>query len=372
MKIKVIITSNTAWSLVNFRLGLIKALIRKGYEVITIAPKDGYESKLIKLGCKHINIAINSRGMNPLEDLLLVWKFFKIIKDEGPDVLLTFTIKPNIYGSIAAKPFQVVVINNITGLGDAFSKKNWLKSLIMSLYRFSLLKSYKVFFQNSDDQNLFIKKKIVRKICSDRLPGSGIDISKFVPHKFQERSYIHFLFIGRLIRSKGVYEFIEAAKILKQKNIKVKFFVLGPFSHIKQEAVEKVELNNWINKGLIKYLGFSNDVRKHIKNADCVVLPSYYNEGVPRSLLEASAMGRPIITTNSVGCREVIENNVNGFVCRAKDSNDLANQLIKFTKISVKEKKLLGMQGRYKIEDQFDEDIVINKYLSSIKMYINK
>jgi glycosyltransferase involved in cell wall biosynthesis len=366
VRIKVLIALNTAWNLFNFRSGLIRALIGAGYEVVAVAPPDEYVSRLMALGCRFVPLPMDNKGTHPGRDLLLLWRFFQLLRDENPDVYLGYTVKPNVYGSLAARTLSIPVINNIAGLGAVFIKDSWLTRLVRGLYRLALLRSAKVFFQNDDDLQMFVLGGLVSPSVTDRLPGSGIDLDKFTPVSLPGGSSICFLMISRMLWEKGVGEFVEAARILKRRRVSADFYLLGSLDVQNRAAISREQMAGWVGEGIVRYIGVSDDVRAEIAAADCVVLPSFYREGTPRTLLEAAAMGRPIITTDAVGCREVVDDGVNGYLCRPRDAGDLAEKMARMMALSPTEREVMGRRGRGKVEREFDEQIVISKYLEAI------
>ncbi len=368
---KVVIALNMAWNLVNFRAGLIRALVDSGYEVVAVAPPDEYVPRLEVLGCRFVALPMDSQGTHPGRDLLVMWRFYRLLRRERPDVYLGYTVKPNVYGSLAAHALGIPVINNIAGLGAVFIKDNWLTSLLRVMYRMALSRSAKVFFQNDDDRHLFTSAGLVSEMITDRLPGSGIDLAKFTPTPLPGNSPIRFLLIARMLWDKGVGEFIEAARLLKHSGANFDFYLLGFLDVQNPAAISRKQMDDWLDEGVVRYLGVSDDVRAEITAADCVVLPSY-REGTPRSLLEAAAMGRPIITTDATGCREVVEDGVNGYLCRIKDATDLANKMAQMAVLLPIERVEMGARGRKKIECEFDERIVIEKYLVTIASVLKR
>ncbi len=365
--LKVFIALNTAWNIVNFRAGLIRAMISAGYEVVAVAPPDNYVSHIKSLGCRYIPLSMNNKGTNPWEDLLLFWRFYRLMRAEKPDVYLGYTVKPNVYGSLAAHMAGVPVINNIAGLGSVFIRSNWLSGLVKILYRLALSRSKKVFFQNEDDRTMFVDNNLVSAGVADCLPGSGVDLEKFSPTPLPKKLPIRFLLIARMLWDKGIGEFVEAARILKHNGVNnVEFCLLGFLDVKNPSAISYQEMDEWVAEGVVRYLGTSEDVRKEISESHCIVLPSYYREGTPRTLLEAAAMARPIVTTDSVGCREVVDDGVNGFLCKPRDAHDLAEKMARIAELSHAEREAMGLKGREKVEREFDENIVINKYLDEI------
>ena len=367
MKKTVAIIINTTWNIYNFRLGLIKALQKEGYNVVAISPTDSYVEKLEAIGCKHYDIKINNKGTNPFEDLKLVNSYFSLFKKISPDIILAYTIKPNIYGSLAAKMLNIPVISNISGLGTVFLSKKLSSKVARGLYRFALKIPKKVFFQNKCDKSLFIRLKLVKESRTGLLPGSGVNIEDFKPIDIvRDDKKIKFLFVARLVKDKGLMEYVEAAKAIKERYDNVEFAVLGQFYRNNPTAITTKQMQEWTDSGLINYLGVSDSVKSVVAQYDCVVLPSY-REGLSRVLLEATAMAKPIVTTNTPGCRDVVEDGKNGFLCKVKNSQDLADKIEKFISLDAKEKLEMGKRGREKAVEEFSERLVISKYFQAIE-----
>lgn len=362
---RVVIAVNSTWNLLNFRSGLIRALVASGYEVVAVAPPDAYVPELTVLGCRFVPLSIDHQGTHPGRDLLLLWRFYILFRHERPDIYLGYTVKPNVYGSLAAHILGIPVVNNITGLGAVFIKDSWLTHVVRVLYRLALSRSAKVFFQNNDDRQIFILGGLVTPSITDRLPGSGIDLTKFTPSPLPGRSPLRFLLIARMLWDKGVGEFVDAARILKCRGINADFCLLGFLDVQNPAAICRKQMDDWVEEGVVRYLGVSKDVRTEIELADCVVLPSY-REGTPRTLLEAAAMGRPIVTTNSAGCRDVVDDGINGYLCQLKDAKDLADKMYIVASLSSEAREIMGYRSRKKVENEFDERTVINKYLEAI------
>ena len=344
-----------------------------------MAPDDAYSARLSELGCRFIPLSMDNQGTHPLRDLLLFLRFWLLLRRERPDVLLAYTVKPNIYGSLAAGLLGIPVVNNIAGLGAVFIKGGWLASLVRGLYRLALRRSAKVFFQNRDDRALFIDAGLVQPEQTDLLPGSGIDLTRFsaheqsssIPSAISSGRPFRFLLIARMLRDKGVVEYVAAAKQVRARLPNVECALLGFLDVQNPAAISTDEMNAWVAEGDVLYLGVSNDVRLEIAQADCIVLPSY-REGTPRTLLEAAAMVKPIITTDAVGCREVVDDGVNGYLCQVRDADDLAAKMHAMLVLSVAERAAMGQAGRKKMEMQFDEKIVNDKYLQVVGELIGK
>ena len=375
MSKKILISINTAWNLLNFRAGLIHGLISSGFEVIALAPQDKYVAELELLGCRFVHLEMDNQGTHPVRDFLLLRRYWLLLKIEKPDLCLFYTIKPNVYGSLASTICGIPFINNVSGLGAVFIQDGWLRQLVSALYRLAFRNSNQVFFQNHDDLGLFLENKLVKVGLTDVLPGSGVNLNRFTPVDDDDRktlaSPFRFLLIARMLKDKGVVEFVNAAQLLKESGVKAEFCLLG-FLDVRNPAAISIEqMKEWTDQGYVKYIGVSDDVREHIASAGCIVLPSY-REGTPRTLLEAAAMGKPIVTTNVVGCKEVVEHGVNGFLCEVKNAEDLALKMKEMLFLSEEQRKLMGQNGRIKMEKEFDEKIVIQKYLKAIDLALSE
>ncbi len=362
---RIAIVLNTSWNIYNFRMNFIQSLIQAGYEVHTIAPEDSYTPMIREAGCIHHEVKMDSRGANPIKDCALIVELVSIYRKVKPDVVLHYTIKPNVYGTIAAALLGIPVINNVCGLGTVFLKDNLVSAIAIFLYKLSFRFATKVFFQNPDDQKLFVDKKLVSANAVDTLPGSGIDLSKFQPTSFHRNEKFTFLLISRLITDKGVLEFVDAIKKLRASGVNAHFQVLGAMDPLHKRGISVDLIAEWINSGIIEYLGTTNDVREFIKNADCVVLPSY-REGTPRTLLEAASSSKPIIATDVPGCNNVVTHDFNGFLCKLKDPDDLADKMQQMISLPEEKLKEFGTNGRAKMEAEYDESLVINKYLAAL------
>ncbi|KNC09847.1 glycosyl transferase family 1 [Klebsiella sp. RIT-PI-d] len=360
------LTANTSWYIYNFRRNTILQLIEIGYCVVVVSPTDEYTKKIIALGARHIEIRMNPNGLNPFQDVKTLIEFYRIYKNTNIDVILNFTPKNNIYSTLAAFYSNKKVINNIAGLGTVFTQKNLLSWVVKNLYRISQKKADYIFFQNDDDRNVFLAANIVKFEKTMRVPGSGVDIKRF-NFSFSETYSLEFLLIARMLYQKGITYYADAARVLKKKyGDKVRFSLLGFLEPTNPSYVSPEQMDAWIKEGIITYLGVSDSVENEIEKADCIVLPSFYREGVPKSLLEAAAMGKPIITTDNVGCRDIVDDGVNGYLCKPQSLDELVNAMEKVILMSPKQRKDFSIASRKKVEKEFDEKIVINKYLDAI------
>ncbi len=362
------ITNNTSHYIIVFRLNLIRALQENGCRVIAIAPTDKYSLELEKHGVEYIPVDIDNKGTNPAKDAKLLVSLYKIYKATRPDAILHFTIKPNIYGSIAAGMLKIPVINNVTGLGTAFLSGGPLQYISERMYRFAFKKANKVFFQNDIDHKFFLGKNLVNILRSEVIPGSGVDTTRFSPriHTRQKNKFV-FLLIARVIKDKGILEYIEAAEILKSRGINFESRLLGQIGSENRGALSQNDVNSWVAKGLINYLGEHEDVRDAIADADCIVLPSY-REGTSKSLLESAAMGKPIIASDVPGCNNVVEDGFTGYLCKPRNALDLANKMEAMINLPATIRNKFGEAGRKKMTMHFDEKIVIKRYLEALSL----
>ena len=367
MKKKTIaIVLNASWNLFNFRLNLIRSIEKAGYKVVLIAPYDQY-SDILKKEFEYHDIYISNQGTNPKEDIKTFIQFYRLYKQVKPDIVLHYTIKPNIYGTLASHFLGIKSINNIAGLGTLFIKHNFVTTIAKWLYKYSQSKAEKIFFQNNDDFKLFTDEGLVEKSKCDILPGSGVDLEKFKPvTTIKKDKVFRFLLISRMLWDKGVKEYVEAAKIIKEKYPHVEFQLLGFLDVENKAAISQAQMTKWVQDGYIQYLGVSDKVQQEIAQADCIVLPSFYREGTPRALLESASMAKPIVTTDNVGCRDVVDDGINGFLCKTRDTEDLVEKLEMMLDLNAEERAEMGKKGREKMQRQFDEQIVINKYLDAV------
>ena len=369
---------NTSWNIYNFRLELMKSLQTEGYRVVAIAPRDRYSEYIEQAGFEYHQIDINNMGTNPLEDFILMSKLFRLYRKIQPDLLLHYTIKPNLYGNYAAKLAGIPVISNISGLGTVFLNNDVSSRVARELYRVSMLIPQKVFFQNPHDRDHFVETKLVAMNKTALLPGSGIDHQRYVPvgkdDNGGQQPFV-FLLIARMLKDKGVVEFVEAAQALLQRSPggrgseqqqRVEFWLLGAMYPGNPTAINDEEIAAWTKEEGIRYLGETDDVMQIIAQSDCVVLPSY-REGLSRVLLEAASMARPLITTNVPGCKDVVDDGVNGFLCLPKDAQDLAVQMQRMLQLSGDELERMGRAGRSKVIEEYSEQLVIDNYLAAVK-----
>lgn len=369
MRKKIVIVDNSTWNIYNFRLSLIKKLKAEGYLVVVVAPVDKYIHYLNdSYFTKHIPLRhLFPQTRNVFKDFLFTWELYRIFKRERPDLVLNYTIKPNIFGSLAARMARVSAIATITGLGYTFLHQGGWNQLVPWLYRLAFQKVKKVVFYNSDDRNEFVDFQITSKEKSTIIPGSGVNTNHYRPlfKRGHDRDKFVFLFIGRLLYDKGLQEFVDAARRLKRISPFSEFWVIGELNSKYPNAVPEEKLLEWISAKQIRYFGEAQDVRKYIKQANVVVLPSY-REGVPRSILEAMAMCKPIITADTAGCRETVQEGKNGKIVPVKDSEALAGAMLELFHAGEEELEKMGYYSRQKVLTTFDDKRISEQFFQMI------
>ena len=361
MRIAIVI--NTSWNIYNFRQGLVEALTEEGHELLLIAPYDDY-SKRIKSWGTYIPLDMDNTGTNPFKDALLWLRLRRIYAREQPDIALHFTIKPNIYGTLAARSHGIPSINNVSGLGTIFVNENLTSSIGRAMYSIAFSKECHVLFQNADDRNDF-NEVVSYNAPNSLVPGSGIDLRRFHYAAPPENATPRFLMVARLLKDKGVAEFLEAAEQINKNNKKAAFVLAGDLDERHVRGISKAQLDKYTSKGSLLYLGHVDNVREEMKKADWVVLPSY-REGTPRTLLEAAALGRPLITADVPGCREVVIHKTNGFLCPPRDVAGLVHALETAIGMEQPAVKQMGEKSREIAVNKFDQEIVIGHYRSLI------
>ncbi|MGH8413491.1 MAG: glycosyltransferase family 4 protein [Gammaproteobacteria bacterium] len=362
--------ANTGWYLRNFRAKLVERLEAEGYKVILAAPPDGETNNAFFQKRTFVPLRLSRKGRNPLAELLALSRVISLFRRVRPDLVLTWTPKPNIYGGIAGRLLHVPVIPNVAGLGVVFIRGGAFSRLVGWFYRFAFAHSPVVYFQNEEDRAAFINFCWVEKAKTKRLPGSGVDLGRFHPQPIPPIEPFVFLYIGRLLADKGVRELVEAARQLRAAG---RYFVVrfaGTVDAGNPTTISRQELDSWVADGIIEYLGPLDDVRPALVLAHCVVLPSYYREGVPRSLLEAAAMGRPLITTNAPGCLDAVLPGKSGFLCEPRSSDSLADCMARMLDLDPQELTAMGRTGREYMERCFSEEIVLDAYLNQCRLLI--
>lgn len=358
---KVLFLVNHDVVIYNFRYELVEALRNEGHEVVISSPYGERIEDLKALGCKYVETSVSRHGTNPIKDFGLFLTYLKLLKKEKPDMVFSYTIKPNIYGAMACGVLNIPCVANITGLGSAVENGGIMQKFTVMLYKLAFFRVKKVFFQNTENRQFFINKKIAIK-KHGLLPGSGVNLKKFSLMEYPSEETTEFAFISRIMKEKGADQYLEAAERLKEKYPNAVFHVCGFCEEDYEERLAQLQ-----RKGVIVYHGMVRDVREVLKNIHCVVHPTYYPEGLSNVLLEASATGRAIITTNRSGCREVIDDGINGYIAEQKNADDLAEKIERFINLPYEMKKEMGIMGRTKVEKEFDRQIVVDSYLSELE-----
>lgn len=360
--LKILIIANSVVGLHDFRKELISQLVCKN-RVVASTPFDDNNkvASLKETGCALINTAMDRRGMNPIRDISLLVKYHKLIKVEKPELVITYTIKPNIYGGIVCRLKKIPYAANITGLGTAFQGKGLLRKMVTMMYRFALKKAKVVFFENAGNMQLFIDEKIIQKEQAKLLNGAGVNLDRYsvLPYP-EDTDETRFVFIGRVMAEKGVNELFEAMRMLKKDGIACSLDMLGGFDENYSEKIEKAKAEGWL-----RYHGYQSDVRPFIKNCHCFVLPSWH-EGMANTNLECAASGRPIITSNIHGCLEAVEDGTSGYLCEARNCESLYNAMKKMAYLNVDERRTMGLAGRRLMEESFDKKRVVEETVRSM------
>lgn len=363
---KILILANNDVGLYKFRKELIEELL-KVYKVYISLPYGEFVPELVKLGCEFVDTQISRRGTNPITDFRLILKYRNIIKHIKPDVVLTYTIKPNVYGGLVCKILGTPYISNITGLGTSIENKGLVRKIALLLYKIGLSSASAIFFQNTENKQYFIENKIVNEDKIILIPGSGVNLDY---HKFEEYpeddGRLRILFIGRIMKDKGIEELFKAASIVKKSYPNVEFHLIGS-----KEEDYSDQMDQLIRKEIIYYHGRQNDVRPFIRNSHVIINPSYH-EGMSNVLLEAASTGRPVLASKVPGCKETFDENVSGLGFEKKNIDSLVKAIIKFIELPYEKKKKMGVHGRKKVEKEFDRNIVINAYLKEISKIIHE
>ena len=366
MKKTILVICNSSSGFYRLRKELIVEAIST-YNMIVLAPSTGFEKELEKLGCKYQKIEYDGHSINPVKELRLIKKYYKYIAAVKPDIVLTYAIKPNVYGGIICKWKRIPYIVNITGLGNAFVEKGILQTVSLLLYRRSLKKAGMVFFQNRDNLEFMLKKKVLGNGNYSLIPGSGVNLTQYKALEYPQDSIIRFFFIARIIKEKGIDQIIDAAEYF-QNAPNVEFHICGGCDDDYTDRISQMDKD-----GIITYhgvIGPLDEMVKVYRTASCVVHPTYYAEGVSNVLLEAAASARPIIATDRAGCREVIDDGINGLLVREKDSDDLIEKLKRFISMPWDERRKMGLLGREKVEREFNRERVVNAYIQTIASLI--
>ena len=360
---RILILSNLTSYTYNFRYEILQKMVESGHNVVVACHNDdeGKQKELEKLGCRMIEVPFNGKGTNPKEELKLLNTYKRLVRTERPDIVFTFTIKMNLYGGIAAKKFGVPYVPMITGLGE-LEKTGKLRAILMFLHKRVMPKAKAVVFQNQANMDFFDKNGISCKKAV-LVPGSGINLKKFGFCDYpKEDKGIRFAFIGRLTVAKGIVEYLDMAEREKKKHPDFSFLIAGVCDEEFKERVKKLQ-----DRGVVEYLGQLSDTRELLKSIHCLILPTFHPEGLSNVLLEAAATGRPAICTSRPGCREVVQNGINGLYCEAKNADDLVCVVERFCSMSEDDHKMMGQEGRNLVEQRFDRSIVVNEYMELLR-----
>lgn len=361
--IKIALVANTTWNIYNFRLNIIEKLLEEGHEVVVMAPVDEfihYKEKFSKV--RHVPIRrLDRDSINPFKDARLALEFLRLYRKEKPDLIIHYTVKPNIYGGFAARFLRIPSFAVVTGLGYAFIHNGFIKRTTKTLYKWSSPWHKKVIFENEDDKDLFVHDGLIKASQGIAVKGCGVDTRFFAKAKMNGKSDRRpvFTFIGRLLYDKGVREFIEAAHLLREKDINAEFWLVGEIDKENPSAIREDDLVRWIKDANVKYHGSTHNVRDFFNRSDCIVLPSY-REGMSRVIMEAMSMEKPVITTDTAGCRETIDDAVSGFIVPVRDAKALADAMHRFLQLSETERLAMGAHGREKAIQEFDDKIIAN------------
>jgi len=365
---RIAVLSNTAWYLFNFRLNLMLELQKAGHEVLAVAPFDSYAEKIVAAGVRFHAVPISGGGTNPFAELKSVAGLLSAFRAHKIELVLSYTPKGNLYGALAAIVGGRQFLPNVSGLGRAFIRRSFITRVVLLLYRATFRRARHVFFQNKEDMAFFIAAGLVKPENAERLPGSGVDLTRFALSAVAEPAAAPrpahapvFLLVARMLWDKGIGEYIAAARLVRQRWPDARFRLLGFLDVSNPSAVPRAQVEAWVAEGVVEYLGATDDVRPFLRDADCVVLPSY-REGVPRTLLEAAALARPIVTTDAPGCRDTVVDGETGFLCRPADAADLAAKLLLLIDLPLEQRRAMGLRGRAMIERSFDERIVLERY----------
>lgn len=361
---KILILANSDAGLYNFRKELVETLIKQ-HEVYICTPEGKRINYFQSIGCKYLPIKFDRHGVNPLAEIKIIKKYKKILNDIKPDMVFTYTIKPNVYGGMACAKLNIPYVVNITGLGTAVENGGIMQIITLFLYKLGLRKAQKVFFQNTENRDFMLSKGVVLGKY-DLLPGSGVNLERYQLLEYPDNETIDFVFISRVMKEKGIEQYLDAAEYIREKYPQTRFHVCGNCEQRYEDVLKDLH-----DKGIILYHGRIDDIEGMHRISSCTIHPTYYPEGMSNVLLESCACGRPIITTDRAGCREIIDHGINGLVVKQKDSQDLINKIEKFLSLSFTEKKAMGIAGRKKVEKEFDRQIVVSKYMTEIKKLIN-
>lgn len=374
-KERIALVANSSWYTYNFRLGLLKRLKEEGFEVYVLAPHDHYSNRLVAKGFHFIQLPIGIYSQHPIAELRAILALIRIYRKYRFDFIFHYTAKPNIYGTLAAAFCRIPSIAITTGLGLLRDKgKGLARFSLLALYHIAARFTRELWFLNRDDLRLFLDWKVVRREKTFLLPSEGVNINWYQPAESSplpiNGTTTRFLYAGRIVWSKGIREFYEAARYFKERGANADFEMVGFIVPEHPDGVPYELVREWHMEGIIRYHGVTEDIRPFLAEADCIVLPSYFGEGVPRILLEAASMARPIITTDHIGCREVVGHGVNGLLCLPKDLSSLIDAIEFFLSLGQVERDWMGLEARKRVLLEFDEEIIMNNYMIAISRFL--
>lgn len=358
---RILLLANEYTTILNFRMELIRALNADGHKVFVAIPDNENNKDISAAGCTIINYNVSRKGRNPLKEMQVIKQIKFIFNSVKPDIVFTFTIKPNIYGGIVCTKKGIPYVANITGLGTAIECRGVMQKIALRLYKKGLKKAQKVFFQNADNRDFMITHRVVTG-SYDLLPGSGVNLERYHVLPYPTGEEVNFMYFARVMKEKGIEQFVDAAKVIKNKYPNIRFHVCGTCEQGYEDKIKQ-----WVKEGVLIYHGQVKNIPEMHAISQCTIHPSFYPEGLSNVLLESSACGRPIITTDRSGCREVIDDGVNGFIVKQRDSRDLVEKIERFLNLSWEEKRNMGMAGRIKVEENFDRNIVIHSYKKELR-----
>lgn len=357
---KIVFIGNTDFAIYNYRYEFLKRLISDGHSVTVITPEGQYVQEMKEMGCDYYEVAIDRHGTNPIKDLKVIKIYKKLFKQITPDYVLSYTIKPNIYGAIACKKLGIPCIPNVTGLGTAVENKGWKQKLTLMLYKIAFKKVKTIFFQNAENMQFFIDHALYPE-KHKLLPGSGVNLERFALMEYPSDETVNFVFVSRLMKEKGIEQYLDAAEVITAKHPNARFHICGFCEKEYEDRLGAITQNPQVI-----YHGMVKDMVEVLREMHCTVHPTFYPEGLSNVLLESLSTGRPIITTDRAGCREVVEDGVNGYIVKQQDSADLIEKIEKFLSLTNDERRELGLAGRAKVEREFDRQIIIEKYLEEM------
>lgn len=365
----VALTANTSWYLFNFRASTITALLEQGHNVICLAPEDEFSHRLRELGARYVPLRMDAAGTHLLRELWLICRMYRLVRLERPDCLFNFTVKMNVYFGLIARFLRIPYANNVSGLGTAFLYDGYLFRQVQKIYGWVNRGAIRVFFQNPDDRDLFMRDGLLSANRVTLLPGSGVDVLRFACTPLPQQSPFTFLMIARLIADKGVREFVEAAVRVRARNLQTRFVLIGPEGVRNRSAISESEIGRWREAGIVELPGAQDDVLPWLRQCHTLVLPSY-REGMPRTVLEAAAVGRPAIVSDVPGCRQAIVPEQTGWLCQSRSVDSLATVMESVLERATEDPGWLDSFGKRAAERaraRFSEERVVEAYLETVR-----